>query len=131
MLKTIRQHIIFRYFFGFMAFYILNCSVDTPDAMPENIAEDLSYNDMESVVEIVVEQVLGFDGAIAEYDDHDTDDNSALELKKNLDTFTIPYWGIKLRLKKILPTENPQLAFCIDEYYEQFINAPNSPPPQV
>lgn len=60
-----------------MGLYLLNISVDTADLNPENIPEDLSFNDQESIVEIVVEQVLGYENAIKEYDDHDSEDHNA------------------------------------------------------
>jgi len=59
-----------------MGLYLLNISVDTADPHPEHIPEDLSINDQESIIEIVVEKVLGFEDAIKEYDDHDTEDHS-------------------------------------------------------
>lgn len=59
-----------------MGIYLLNISVDTADPNPEHIPEDLSINDQESIVEIVVEKVLGFEDAIKEYDDHDTEDHN-------------------------------------------------------
>lgn len=55
-----------------MGLFLLNISVDTADPNPENIPEDLSINDQESILEIVVEQVLGYEDAFKEYDDHDT-----------------------------------------------------------
>lgn len=64
-----------------MGLYLLNISVDTADPNPEHIPEDLSLNDQESIVEIVVEKVLGFEDAIKEYDDHDTEDHNK---KKNV-----------------------------------------------
>lgn len=63
-----------------MACYLLNISVDTPDGTPYGTSEDLSINDQESLIELVVEQVLGFENAIAEYDDPDADDQH----KKNV-----------------------------------------------
>ncbi|MGB6036415.1 MAG: hypothetical protein WBG42_09100 [Cryomorphaceae bacterium] len=66
---------------GLMGLYLLNISVDTADPEAENIPEDLSFNDQESIVEIVVEQVLGYENAIKEYDDHDTEDHNK---KKNV-----------------------------------------------
>jgi hypothetical protein len=131
MLKIIRQHILFRFFWGFMAFLILNCSVDTPDAMPESVAEDLSYNDMESVIEIVIEQVLGFENAIVEYDDNDSEDGLGFNLKKTLDFYIIPILQIKIAPKKVLPIEIPVLVLGIDDYFDQSANAPPVPPPQV
>jgi hypothetical protein len=64
-----------------MGLYLLNISVDKADPEPEYIPEDLSFNDQESIVEIVVEKVLGFENAIKEYDDHDTEQHNK---KKNV-----------------------------------------------
>jgi len=64
-----------------MGLYLLNISVDTADPNPEHIPEDLSFNDQESIVEIVVEKILGFEDAIKEYDDHDNEDHNK---KKNV-----------------------------------------------
>src|SRR5690606_31800969 len=65
-----------RVLWGLMGLYLLNISVDAADPAPEHVAEDLSVNDQESIVEIVVEKLLGFEDAIEEYDDHDTDDHN-------------------------------------------------------
>jgi len=59
---------------GLMALYLLNISVDTADPVSEAISENLSINDQESVVELIVEQFLGYEDAIAEYDEHDPED---------------------------------------------------------
>lgn len=66
-----------------MAIYLLNISVDTTDAYPENIPEDLSINDQESVIEIVLEQILGFENAIEEYDDCDSQNQTDKKSFKN------------------------------------------------
>jgi hypothetical protein len=70
-----------------MAVHIFNCSVDTPDARPDYVPEDLTYNDMESVVEIVLENVLNFENAIAEHDEKDTDHGGSFEIKKPFSFF--------------------------------------------
>lgn len=59
-----------------MGFYFLNISVDSNDLNPQYIPEDLSINDQESIVEIIVEQVLGYEDAIKEYDDNDAEDHN-------------------------------------------------------
>ena len=64
-----------------MGLYLLNISVDPSDPNPQHIPEDLSFNDQESIVEIIVEYVLGYEDAIKEYDDHDKEDHNA---KKNV-----------------------------------------------
>ena len=65
-----------------LAFHIFNCSVDTPDAKPDYIPEDLSYNDIESVAELILEKVLNIENAIAEHDENDTEDGNSFDLKK-------------------------------------------------
>ena len=83
-MQAFRQHIIFRLLWLFMAVHILNFSVDTPDAQPDYVPEDLSYNDMESVVEIMLEKVFDFKDAIAEHDENDTEDGNSFDLKKEI-----------------------------------------------
>lgn len=58
-----------------MGLYMLNISVDTTDPYPDHIQENLSFNDQESIVEIVIEKFLGYEDAIPEYDDCDTRDH--------------------------------------------------------
>lgn len=57
-----------------MSLYLLNISVDAADPAPEHIPEDLSFNEQESIIELVVEKLLGFENAIEEYDDYDSED---------------------------------------------------------
>lgn len=89
-MKTFRESIILKIFWVVFAFHILNCSVDCPDPQPSNVAEDLSYNDMESIVEILLEEGIGIINAIPEYDDddHDNDNDNAngvaFTLKKDI-----------------------------------------------
>ena len=64
-----------------MGLYLLNISVDSADPNPEHIPEDLSLNDQESIVEIVIEKILGYEDVIREYDDHDREDHGE---KKNV-----------------------------------------------
>ncbi|MFC5283151.1 hypothetical protein ACFSSE_04730 [Pedobacter alpinus] len=73
-----------------MGIHLFNVSVDTRDPNPEHITEDLSINDQESIIEIVFEQVLGYEDAFKEYDDHDTEDhNKKSNVKIDLSTYYI------------------------------------------
>jgi hypothetical protein len=74
MLTRIQNSFFAKFLWGFMGLYLLNISVDTADPNPEFIPEDLSYNDQESIIEILIEKVFGFDDAIKEYDDRDNED---------------------------------------------------------
>lgn len=59
-----------------MGLYLLNISVDSVDPNPQLFPEDLSINDQESIIEIVVEKILGYEDAIKEYDDNDLEHNN-------------------------------------------------------
>lgn len=76
MVSRIRNSIVTRFLCGLLALYLLNISVDTADKNAEYIAEDLSLNDQESIVELIIEKVLGIEDAIKEYDDLDTEDHN-------------------------------------------------------
>ncbi|AWW28973.1 hypothetical protein DN752_01830 [Echinicola strongylocentroti] len=60
-----------------MALYLFNISADAPDLRPFYMPEDLTINDQESIVELIMETILGFEGVFAEYDDPDTDDEGS------------------------------------------------------
>lgn len=66
-----------------MALYIFNFSVDSRDAEPDSVQEDLTFNDIESFYEFLLEGALGIENAVAEHDEHDQDDGGAFEFKKN------------------------------------------------
>jgi hypothetical protein len=95
-----------------MAVHIFDCSVDTPDAKPDYIPEDLSYNDMESVAEIVLEKVLNIENAIAEHDENDTEAGNNFELKKEF----VYYHQTKVKNDKIF---NNGLCIIASNYYDE------------
>lgn len=71
-----RNSALTRLLWGFMGLYLLNLSVDPVDYNPEHIPEDLSLNDQESIIELVFEQLLGYENAIKEYDDLDAEEHN-------------------------------------------------------
>lgn len=85
-----RNHIVARALALFMAAYILNFSVDSPDAQPDHMAEDLSINDLESIAEIVLEEWMEIDDAIPEHDESDTNDGTMV-FKKSIDFFCMEF----------------------------------------
>lgn len=90
MLSQIRNSVFTKILWGLIGLHLLNISVDTADPNPEHIPEDLSINDQESIIEIVLEKVLGYEDAIKEYDDHDTEDhNKKTNVKIDLTTHFI------------------------------------------
>lgn len=113
-----------------MAIHILNCSIDTPDAQPDSVAEDLSYNDIESISELVLEQFLGLDNAIAEHEEHDTEDGYSFEIAKILLYFQTNYFSVFREFSEILDI-NPSILQYSNSYFSQFHPEIVSPPPQV
>jgi hypothetical protein len=111
-----------------MGLYLLNISVDTADPNPEHIPEDLSFNDQESIVEIVVEKVLGFEDAIKEYDDHDTEDHNK---KKNvkIDLLVQVIEAKKIDCTQFIDRKNPFPHY--EARLSKGFNEIDSPPPKI
>jgi hypothetical protein len=65
-----------------MALYLFNFSIDTRDAHPDHIAEDLNHNDIESVFEFSMECLLGIHNAVAEHDERDQDHAGSFDFSK-------------------------------------------------
>lgn len=128
MISSIRNSVLTRFFWGMMGLYLLNISVDTADPYPEHIPEDLSFNDQESIVEIIIEKVLGYENAIAEYDDHDTEDHK----KKS---------NVKTDLSVCLITSYKSIPLFFKERKQRFLDYEaclasgfveiDSPPPNI
>jgi len=79
----LRKHIILlRLFWFLMGIHIINFSIDSPDKYSDDIPEDLSYNDMESFFEIFIENFLGYENAVEEYDEDDTDAGGSVSISK-------------------------------------------------
>ncbi|MCU0443599.1 MAG: hypothetical protein MUE85_01680 [Microscillaceae bacterium] len=80
-MKFFRKNIIFRILCFVVIFQLLNFSIDAPDAQPDYLPENLAINDIESIVELVLEDFLGLEDAISEQDEPDEDNNSPLNKK--------------------------------------------------
>lgn len=68
-MNTLRQNKIFNLLWTVMALHILNFSIDAPDVIDRNIAEDLSYNEIESFTELITENILSIENAFSETDE--------------------------------------------------------------
>jgi hypothetical protein len=78
-MKVLRKHFFLRFFWFGVALHLLNCAIDAPDPSPDHLAENLNVNDLESLTEVLLEQVLGIDNALAEYDEHDPGEAGSAE----------------------------------------------------
>lgn len=80
-----------------MALVLFNMSIDAPDNTPPGAKEDLSINDQESLVELVLETFLGFENAIDEHEDDDQNESNKKTAKR-----------IDLNTQNILALSQPQ-----------------------
>lgn len=128
MISQIRNSVFIRVLFGLLGLYLLNISVDTADPNPEHIAEDLSFNDQESIVEIIVEKVLGFENAIKEYDDHDTQDHNK---KVNVKIDLISQHTVDFDFKQSIIASSRQKLSEYRTYLTNGFRQLDTPPPKI
>lgn len=121
------RHIRFTQFlWGMMALYLFNFSVDTADNTITNAPEDLTFNDQESLVEIIVEKVLGYENAISEHDEPDTEEKRGSTQSIDLTIHSINYETKYVFELLVLDDTFPHyLFFLVSEYLQK-----DTPPPK-
>ncbi len=72
-----------------MGLYMLNISVDVPNYFINVPDTPISFNLQESIIEIVVEKVFGFENAIPETQDSDADSKSRVKSSFTVDSFVL------------------------------------------
>lgn len=83
--RLLKQNKYIKYFSCFLSIYMLNLSIDVTDNINSSASNNLSLNDQESIIEVVLEKVLGFENVITEKDISDTDKSFALKKHKILE----------------------------------------------
>lgn len=110
-----------------MGIYLLNLSVDAPDAHQQHVSEDLSVNDMESMVELVLEKVLNIENAVPEHEEDDADGFSMI--KKSFDFYQQQTSEITQRLVVANPLKG--LLALNHAFFQQFKPELIPPPPKA
>lgn len=129
MFETLRHSFFIKYFWGFMALYLLNCSVDSPDAHSYYVDTNIYFNDQESIIEIVLEQILGYEDAIPESEDTDSEQHTGLKKAKHIDHFIVS----EITENKSTLIDNTQTAHLLHNH-KDFLNPfleIQAPPPKV
>lgn len=120
-MKAIR----FNWWWFILALQVLNISIDPPDAHRATQKEDLSRNEQESIVELVLEKVLGIPDAVPEHDEGQHD------LVKG-HTFQ---WSSPMRLRTIGSPHLGQEQELALAYEDHAIDGPvielTTPPPKA
>lgn len=127
-MQNFRYHFGFRLLWAAMGLQMLNLSIDAPDLMPESVPEDLSYNEQESVVELILESIICLDDIIPEYDDQDSEEQSQKNEVK-LDLALIAKHDIHLFEETLV---HRQVQFMAPQRFaSQDFQRSDTPPPQV
>ncbi|MEO9476737.1 MAG: hypothetical protein ABJG41_14440 [Cyclobacteriaceae bacterium] len=127
-MRFFRNHIVFRSVGWFMALYVLNFSVDAPDAQSDYEDEDLSINDLESIAEIVLEEWMGIEDAVPEHDEPDAIDGT-MSFKKSFDFFCVEFKKSSVYVSLHLLKNNFQ--YYRNKLHSQFSPEFTPPPPKA
>ena len=128
-MKMIRQHKAFELVWWLMIALFINSSVDPVDPDGNSAPEKLSINEMESILEIIAEQILEIDDCFAEHDEDDNEGSPPLKPIKDLSKFDPPQiLTAKAELNAASNLSKPQY---VKLFNSQFIGEVNSPPPEA
>lgn len=128
MLNFIRHTIFLRFIWAILGMHILNFSINIADNIPINQKEDLTINEQESVIEFIIEKVLGDSDAFTEYDDIDPDDHSSKK-QTNIQFHLSTYFS-NPEFSAILFTSIDKSNFSYNQSIIEGISSPNNPPPK-
>jgi len=110
-----------------LAIIFLNFSVDPRDRLAVTLPEDLSVNDMESLLELALEDIMGIDDCIPESDENDLEKNGG---SKRVDSSAIWFacLDIKLALHSSIETSRQYLRDA--DLIPSRASSIHSPPPE-
>lgn len=118
---------LFRFVCILLALHIFNVSIDMPDGQPYDVPEDLSINEQESFIELVLEQWLGIENAVAEHDEPG-DESEDLEIIKQFKLTHLQPSEIKFeRTYTIAYSQFPDPG----SYRSQYCSEITPPPPKA
>ena len=125
-MQFFRTHIISKLLCFFFALHVLNVSTDLSYAV--YVEEDLAMNEMESITEVICEQILQIENACPEQQEHDSHHHGvrvhhgfffAIYIEKTSFAVTLP----KDPQRTSVPRET--------RYTAQFLISPVTPPPKA
>jgi len=129
-MEFIKKYINGRTLCLLMALHILNFSIDNPHTLFENNKVDAKFNEVDSVVELVLEDVLNIENAIPEHHSK-TPITHKFNAKKVV--WTLEQYE-SIQFKKAV-AENYKVVFANSFYHNPIYNSPLvnifSPPPQA
>ena len=130
-MKRLKQHSILKIVWMAMALHILNFSIDAPDNTASDVAEDLSFNEIESFTEWFAEDVLNIEDAFSESDEQGDEESGFIKKIVDIKFYQVVFDDEILTpsLKNIKNNSNLvnySKPFCSTIYISVF-----SPPPEA
>jgi hypothetical protein len=112
-----------------MALLLLNCGVDTSSIFAGSSLKHSSNNAQESIIEIVLEQLLGFENAIPETESEDMEQQSHVKKAQLIDIFIVPDFALNngTLANEVKKTELAEIQQHLSKFYFKI----PSPPPEI
>jgi hypothetical protein len=122
-----------RLFCLLMAFYVLNVSIDAPDGYvkPDSRGEyheDLSFNEIESFSELVLEDVFDFKNAVPERDESDEEED---QISKIFFDWSMPTPSVYFQFLSTVGYISTKVLPVGEAIYGSSPAEINTPPPQA
>ncbi len=128
MISSLKKSIFPKFLWGFMACYMLNMSIDLTKPNIQYSAVNVSFNEQESIIELVLEKGLGFDNIIQELDDKETEEHHKKNNSK-IDLIVHPTFDSFI-LKCILGSLKKKFPLFLVPLIKGF-NQLDTPPPKI
>lgn len=129
MVNAIRHSTLLSVFWGCMAFYLLNISVDVTSLFDKNGQKHKIVNQQESIVELVFEKVLGYEEAIPENNANDSEQNPTMKKGFSMDKFVLPFYEINTKIVVFNPIKK-SFYYTKNSFLKPSLEI-HSPPPEV
>jgi hypothetical protein len=130
-MKKLRQHSILKTVWMAMALHILNFRLDAPDATNSTIAEDLSFNEIESFTEWFAEDVLNIEDAFSESDEHGDEESGFIKKMVDIKFYQVAFEDeIKKPSLKNIKNNSTSVNYSKPFYSTIYISI-FSPPPEA
>jgi hypothetical protein len=123
LISTLRNRFFKTIITVLVMFQLINMSIDATDPMPH--CEDLSVNEIESCVELIVEVFLEHGNAIQETDD---DDGSGTKPVVRLVLFSVMNAGLVLDIAKESSDDQSESPYLVN--FKSVARSIVSPPPK-
>ncbi len=128
-LKKLRNNLFSGLVWWMMLLCFFNISVDVKNPLSDKISVNSSFNDQESIIELVVEKLLGYDDAIPESDEPDMEEHNG-KSTVHIDLFTPLYNKEKIESAVFIPESGNSFNHYQHEFSDNYYPI-HTPPPEA